>query len=52
MGRVNLNIDDALEKRFRECARKKFGDKKGSLKEAFEEAAKDWCKQFPEESAE
>jgi hypothetical protein len=42
MGRINQNIDDKLEADFRETARAKFGDKKGSLKEAFEEAVKMW----------
>jgi len=48
MGRINQNIDDDLERRFKEAARKKFGDKKGALKFAFEEAVRDWLKQFPE----
>jgi len=49
LGRVNQNIDDNLERRFKEAARKKFGDKKGALKFAFEEAVRDWLKQFPSE---
>lgn len=35
-------MDDDLEFRFRAVARKKFGDKKGSLKEAIKEAAEMW----------
>jgi len=50
MGRINQNIDNALIKRFKRAARKKFGDKKGALKLAFEEAVRDWLKQFPEET--
>ena len=42
MGRMNQNIDDDLEAQFRAAARKKFGDKQGSLKKAFEEAVKMW----------
>ncbi len=42
MGRINQNIDDELEGEFREAARKKFGDKQGSLKKAFEEAVEMW----------
>ncbi len=42
MGRINQVIDDKLEAEFREAARKKFGDKKGSLKKAFKEAVEMW----------
>ncbi len=35
-------MDDDLERRFRATARKKFGDKKGSLKEAIKEAVEMW----------
>lgn len=42
MGRINQVIDDKLEAEFREAARNKFGDKKGSLKKAFKEAVEMW----------
>ena len=42
MGRINQVIDNELEAKLRAAARKKFGDKKGSLKKAFEEAVQLW----------
>lgn len=39
---MNLNIDDALEQKFREVAPKIKGFKKGHLQEAVEEALRDW----------
>ncbi len=35
-------MDDELESRFRAAARKKFGDKKGNLKEAIKESVEMW----------
>ncbi len=35
-------MDDDLETRFRAAARKKFGDKKGTLKKAIKESVEMW----------
>jgi len=42
MGKINLEIDDALEKEFRRGAAEKFEARKGFLKKAIEEAICDW----------
>jgi len=42
MGKINLEIDDALENEFRSAAVEKFGARKGFLKKGIEEAMKDW----------
>ena len=42
VGRINLTISDELEKKFRELVFKKKGWKKGSVKEAIEEAISLW----------
>ncbi|MEM4577189.1 MAG: hypothetical protein QW701_07115 [Candidatus Nezhaarchaeales archaeon] len=42
MGKLNLTIEDEVERRFREAAFKKFGYKKGSLQKAVEEALNEW----------
>lgn len=39
---INLNID--IPDNFRNKAREKFGDKKGSLTKAFQEAIDNWVK--------
>ena len=44
MGRLNLNVSDDLEKKFRLRAIEKFGGKRGSLSLALEEAIKLWLK--------
>ncbi|MEM2226938.1 MAG: CoB--CoM heterodisulfide reductase subunit C [Candidatus Bathyarchaeia archaeon] len=44
MGRMDVMIDDALEKAFRERVAKKFGMKKGSMSLAIEEAIREWMK--------
>lgn len=51
MGRINLRVEDELEKRFRDAAGAKFGAKKGSLQKAFKEAAELWIKKVQEEEA-
>jgi len=50
MGRINQVIDNELEAKLRAAARKKFGDKKGSLKKAFEEAVEMWVKKVAAET--
>jgi tryptophan synthase beta subunit len=42
MGKINLDIDDDLEREFRKIAVEKFEAKKGFLKKAIEEAIRDW----------
>jgi len=44
MGKINLEIDDTLEKEFRRAAAEKFEARKGFLKKAIEEAIKEWVK--------
>ncbi|MEM3463059.1 MAG: 4Fe-4S dicluster domain-containing protein, partial [Candidatus Bathyarchaeia archaeon] len=41
---MDVMIDDALEKAFRERVAKKFGMKKGSMSLAIEEAIREWMK--------
>jgi hypothetical protein len=45
MGRINLIVDDDLEKEFRQEVGKRFGAKKGNIKIAIEEAMKMWIDQ-------
>ncbi len=42
---VTVNLDDAIEKRFGEKARLKFGHRKGSLAMALNEALGSWIKE-------
>jgi hypothetical protein len=44
MGKINLEIDDKLEKEFRKAAAEKFEARKGFLKKAVEEAIRDWLR--------
>jgi tryptophan synthase beta subunit len=44
MGKINLEVDDLLEREFRNAAVKKFEARKGFLKKAIEEAMSDWVK--------
>jgi len=44
MGKINLEIDDNLEKEFRRMAVEKFEARKGFLKKAVEEALREWVK--------
>ena len=39
---LNLTIDSKLEKRFRDEVGKRFGQKKGNINKAVEEAFRDW----------
>ncbi len=41
---VTVNLDETLEKRFREKATLKYGNKKGALAMAFNEALDEWLK--------
>jgi len=44
MGKINLAIDDDLEKEFRRAAVEKFEARKGFLKKAIQEAIRDWIR--------
>jgi len=44
MGKINLDIDDNLEREFRKIAVEKFEARKGFLKKAVEEAIRDWVR--------
>ena len=41
---VTVNIDESIEKRFKEKARLKYGNRKGALALAFNEALTQWLK--------
>jgi len=45
MGKMNIVLNDDLEKRFREAIFKTKGMKKGNISEALEEAIKCWIEQ-------
>jgi hypothetical protein len=42
MGTITISIDDDTEKRFREAAKKKLGERKGYLGKATTEALERW----------
>jgi hypothetical protein len=42
LAKINLVISDHLDKKFREAVFKKYGLKRGNIKEATEEALWDW----------
>ncbi|MFA4826197.1 MAG: hypothetical protein WC593_13685 [Methanoregula sp.] len=42
MGTITISINDDIEKRFREAAKKKLGDRKGYLGKATAEALESW----------
>jgi hypothetical protein len=44
MARIVVDIDDDLNKQFRKVIIDRFGNKKGALKKAVEEAIKLWMK--------
>jgi len=44
LGKINLAIDDGLEKRFREEVFKRLGMKKGNIQQAIEEAIELWIR--------
>ena len=46
---VTVNLDESIEKRFKEKARLKYGNKKGSLAKAFNEALDEWLKSDDQE---
>jgi hypothetical protein len=42
MGKMLISLDDATEKKFREITLRLFGDKKGALSIAGEQAIREW----------
>lgn len=42
MGKMNIVLDDELERKFREVIFQKKGMKKGNISESLEEAIKQW----------
>lgn len=52
MGRINWIMDDELEAKARAAAVAKFGDKKGKMKKAVEEALRVWLLLTAEEISE
>jgi hypothetical protein len=42
MGKLNLDLDDKIDKKFRDAVAKKKGMKKGNLTDAVEEAMLMW----------
>jgi hypothetical protein len=44
MGRIDVILDDKLEKKFRETVSKRLGFKKGNITIAISEAIKNWIK--------
>ena len=45
MGRIVVEMDNELEKQFRDEIAKRLGMKKGNIKSAIEDAVKLWMKQ-------
>jgi len=44
LGQLNVKIPDELEEKLRSIAAKKFGFKKGSMKQAVIEALEEWVR--------
>lgn len=51
MGRLNVDLPDDLEERFRNEVGRRFGAKKGNLKKAFKEAVELWMKTSKDKSS-
>ena len=48
--RLNITMNDKLEKRFREVVGEVYGYKKGVLQEAIETAVKEWMEKYQSDS--
>jgi len=46
MGKMNIVLDDELEKEFRKVVFERKGMKKGNISEALEEAIKQWIEYY------
>ena len=44
MGTITISVDDEVEKRFRDLAKKKLGERKGYLGKATTEALEHWVR--------
>ena len=49
MGTITITVDDDTEKRFREAAKKKLGERKGYLGKATTEALEIWIRKQSQE---
>ena len=49
MGTITITVDDDTEKRFREAAKKKLGERKGYLGKATTEALEIWIRKQTQE---
>ncbi|WP_168194726.1 hypothetical protein [Thermococcus aciditolerans] len=49
MGRLDIYIQDDVEKKFRELVKKLYGNRKGALSIAAEQAIKEWIKKVESE---
>jgi predicted transcriptional regulator len=50
MGTITITVDDDTEKRFREAAKKKLGERKGYLGKATTEALEIWVRKQTQEA--
>ncbi len=51
MGKMNIVLDDELERNFRKAIFERKGMKKGNISEALEEAVKQWIEHYHPEKA-
>jgi predicted transcriptional regulator len=49
MGTITISVDDEIEERFREVAKKKLGERKGYLGKATTEALEIWIRKQTQE---
>jgi len=49
VGRLDIYLQDDVEKKFRELVKKHYGNRKGALSIAAEQAIKEWIKKHERE---